>query len=185
MDISQDRKEQLIGIAKRAHQMGFIPIPLIGKRPFLPKWEQTTREKSLKKIEDTIRSANNIGILTGKPSGIVVIDIDLREQGVEKWKEYIKDKEMPQTFTVITGTGGYHYYYKYDDKVDKIGSTKVKGRGIDYLSNGKQVVFPGSINMDTGKLYVIIDGYSPDNNGIYQAVLSSMPDHLVRLIQGL
>lgn len=50
----------------------------------------------------------NVGIVTGKVSGITVIDLDGPE-GVESFKAF----GLPKTWTVKTPRGGYHLYFRY------------------------------------------------------------------------
>jgi hypothetical protein len=50
----------------------------------------------------------NIGVATGKVSGITVIDIDGKEG-----EEAIKALGLPQTWTVKTPRGGWHLYFTY------------------------------------------------------------------------
>lgn len=133
----------------------FVCIPLIGKRPILGKWEQRT---TLPEDQIWLNQPNcNIGIVCGQASGIVVLDIDIKDQGLEQWEEYIKLNGEPKTFKVKTGSGGYHYYFKYNADVTSLSkmtrcATKSDGTkiGWDFLTNKSQVVAPGSIHPITG-----------------------------------
>lgn len=77
----------------------------------------------------------NIGIATGKVSGIVVVDIDPYNGGLET-----SDKlTFPETARVKTGRGT-HLYYLY------FGKTKQgMGAGIDVKGDGGYVVAPPSV----------------------------------------
>ena len=54
----------------------------------------------------------NIGIVTGKASGLVILDVDPVHGGNESLKKF---GEMPKTPTTKTGSGGTHYYFKHPD----------------------------------------------------------------------
>ena len=62
---------------------------------------------------------HNIGIATGKPSGVIVIDIDVDEDSGKDGFAYLREwerehGELPQTWSVVTPRGGQHYYYAYN-----------------------------------------------------------------------
>ena len=78
----------------------------------------------------------NIGIATGAVSGIVVVDVDPRNGGLETASGIF----LPKTAQVLTQGGGFHLYYKYP------GPRKLKlGAGIDYKGDGGYVVAPPSV----------------------------------------
>ena len=173
----------LITLAQLALDLGFVPIPIVGKRPILPRWQQTTAQTALRKVEDAVRtgSADNLGILTGKPSKIVVVDIDIAKGGLDFWNELIAENPLPETFTVETGSGGRHYYFQYDDRTSTLRNATgaIKKKGIDLKSNSGQVVFPGSIHPETGRMYDIIDGTTESGD----VIIASMPDWLFELLR--
>lgn len=91
----------------------------------------------------------NIGIATGKRSGgIFVIDLDIDEdKGIdgyhtlEDWQR--ENGKFPETWTAITGRGGYHLYFH--------SNSEVKNRagiidGVDVRGDGGYVVAPPSIH---------------------------------------
>lgn len=85
----------------------------------------------------------NIGVITGKISGVTVVDVD---KGGDV-------SIFPTTDTVRTGNGGYHLYYKYYE------GYRNKGRILPYVdirSDGGYVVAPGSIH-ENGNRYEIIN----------------------------
>lgn len=189
-------KSLLEDYARLAMSWGWIPIPLKGwkngaspggwKRPFLPKWDQTNQENAMRHIERE-KALENIGVLTGAPSGIFVVDIDVKSGGLELWRELIREHGEPFTFTVKTGSGGYHYYFKYTEKVAHLRNiTKaVKGRGIDIRTNGGQIIMPGSKNYDTGELYKVkipLEGKSPYDPNTNIIALSEIPEWLLLLL---
>ncbi|MCP4476892.1 MAG: AAA family ATPase [Planctomycetaceae bacterium] len=113
----------------------------------------------------------NIGIASGKYSGIVVLDIDNKQGGLEKL-EVMKDKEFPElkkALTVSTGSGGFHYYFRYP-KEDAIGCrNKIDGFGIDVRGDGGYLVAPPS-NHISGRRYEWLDvGDEPELTDLIDA----------------
>lgn len=104
----------------------------------------------------------NIGLATGSVSqNVFVIDLDIDEDrgidgyhSLEDWQR--EHGDFPETWTAITGRGGYHLYYR--------GNGRVKNRagiidGVDIRGNGGYVVAPPSIHKN-GRRYEW--EYSPD-----------------------
>lgn len=98
--------------------------------------------------ENTIRQwwkmwpAANIGIDAAK-SGIVIIDIDLKNGGMETAKK-VFTQEI-HTPTVNSGGGGRHYYFSSGKKIPKL------GQGIDVIENGA-IIAPPSVHK-SGAIY--------------------------------
>lgn len=127
-------------------QFGFVTIPLIPneKRPYIKEWQKLKKSKK-------IRIGDNIGVLTGKVSNIIVVDID--SDGMKTWKKWIK--QYGGIETPITKTGdGLHIFFKYDKDIKNKIKIEVDGKkvGIDVYTDGKQVVMPPSVHPN-GKKY--------------------------------
>lgn len=92
----------------------------------------------------------NFGIICGKCNDIVVVDLDFYKDYPTEFMQvfgdnYIKDFN---TFTVKTGSGGIHLYFKY---TKKIRGTQNKEYSIDIKSDGGYVVAPfTTITADDG-----------------------------------
>lgn len=85
----------------------------------------------------------NVGVACGEVSGIIVVDIDPRNGGMETVRSLRqRGFELPPTISVFTPSGGVHGYYRYQDGLS--GSRNPLGAGIDVQSNGKYVVAPPS-----------------------------------------
>jgi len=91
-----------------------------------------------------------VGLVTGKRSGLVVVDVDVQNGGsvealVTRYGEAIKN-----TRVVTTPSGGWHLYFKYPENVDRLTavintekSTRISGlAGIDLLADGRHVKAP-------------------------------------------
>lgn len=58
----------------------------------------------------------NIAIMTGKASGITVVDVDVNDgkKGAETWAALIEGHEEPHTLMAATGSGGMHVFFQYN-----------------------------------------------------------------------
>lgn len=79
-----------------------------------------------------------LGILTGKPSRLVVLTIS--PQSIDYWKEVIGDNELPITFTVISIDDEISYYF-HDVGLGDIPSFVI-GDDIFFRTTGDFVVAP-------------------------------------------
>jgi putative DNA primase/helicase len=95
----------------------------------------------------------NVGILTGKRSGIFVVDIDVKHGGeysldalIEFYSYGLKEnyESLEGTLTTITGTGGRHLYFKYPQNLIIKSSIGSIGAGLDVRSDNAYVVAPPS-----------------------------------------
>jgi Bifunctional DNA primase/polymerase, N-terminal/AAA domain/Primase C terminal 1 (PriCT-1) len=101
----------------------------------------------------------NIGVATGAPSGIVVLDIDPRHGGDKSLRE-LENKygPMPDGPRVRTGGGGQHLYLSHPG--NSIKSQVGLLPGVDVRGDGGCVVGVGS-NHSSGKLYLWEGGKTP------------------------
>ena len=117
--------------------------------------------------------AANIGIATGKISGILVVDVDVKNNGFESLARLSKDygSSITDTLTSDTGGGGLHLVYKSPEQVVKTNAGQL-APGIDIRSCGGYIVAPPSIHM-SGKTYAW-------RNGLYEP--ARIPDTLLGAI---
>ena len=122
----------------------FIAIPLNGKRPFFKKW--TTIDHIPHDL--SVFNHKNIGILTGKPSKITVLDIDRQDNGMAHWNKLKKLYPEIVTPMVSTPNKGLHLYFKYNPKLSSTSKLHLGTQtiGWDILNDGRQVVAPPSTN---------------------------------------
>lgn len=95
--------------ALRLREQGISVIPVgRDKKPLFAWKEYTERRPTTKEIKKwwTDYPDANLAIVTGKISNLTVVDIE--EGGLTDY--------LPETLTVKTGGGGYHFYYRYSDK---------------------------------------------------------------------
>lgn len=198
MSVSEQRKADLIDYALSAFKFGFVPIPLRDKIPVVRGWPELRNNKiedeadiakgnypkNVRRVRDFLDNgmANNIGIVTGEASGVVVLDLDY-PNGVNTWNNWIEQIRqqgytLPNTFTVRTGGGGLHIYFKYDPRTAIFRNlNKITKTDIDFRTNGGQIIFPGSINVKTGQPYLVVSGY----DGIYPTI-AEMPEWLRQIL---
>jgi hypothetical protein len=81
----------------------------------------------------------NIGIATGIPSGVVVIDFDPRNGSDASVAKLAKERRLfPQTIESKTANGGRHLFYAYADNLKN--SASKLAVGIDVKTTGGYVV---------------------------------------------
>jgi hypothetical protein len=84
----------------------------------------------------------NIGIVTGRDSGIVVLDVDIKH-GVDGTAAAAQ-LDLPETMVVKTAGGGYHLIFQLPK--DAVIPRKIGVRpGLDILGEGGYFVAPGSV----------------------------------------
>lgn len=154
--------------AKTYLEKGLSVIP-VNKQTKIPlgKWEKYIYVLPTEQdIQNWFDGDNppNIGITTGKLSNITVIDIDQKSGGLET----LKTLNLPPTYTVKTGGGGFHYYYKYNKNFS---SNSGILSGIDIRNDGGQVVAPPSLHQ-SGNFYTEFEEFDRDN-------LADFPAHLL------
>jgi replicative DNA helicase len=92
----------------------------------------------------------NVGVVTGPASGYVVLDVD-GPAGLRSIAELEKRHGAIRTAQVLTGSGGFHYWYRCPDKPTR-NSAGALGEGLDMRGEGGYVVVPPSVH-ETGNVY--------------------------------
>ena len=117
-----------------------------------------------------------IGLRTGRTSGVFVVDLD-NKNGVngiaELEKLEAKHGKLPETYTVITPSGGRHLYFAMPDTDLGCSASRV-GEGIDIRAEGGYVIAQPSMLGD-GRKYTKID------NGFTVSDAAQAPDWLIKL----
>jgi len=153
---------------------GYSVIPVgPDKKPRL-KWEPYQKEKATEadiKRWWTLWPDSMIGIITGKISGLAVIDIDTPE-GLTGIKEYLPDDLL--TPCAETPRGGMHLYFKMNGEDLRNNAGAIKG--VDFRAEGGYVVAPPSIN-GTGKAYRWKTGME-----LGAAPLASLPEQYIKYL---
>jgi len=122
-----------------------------GKHPKLPNGVLGASSAPAQVAEWFDGAPANIGIATGRESGLTVVDVDIADgkKGGENWAALIAQKGEPRTRMAITGSGGMHVYFRYNSAI-KSGSN-VLAEGIDIRNDGGYVVAPPSGHRSGGR----------------------------------
>lgn len=137
---------------------GWNIIPLRqDKRPALTSWQefQSRRVTEAEARAWFSRPANNIGVVTGEVSGLVVVDLD-GDSAVQAVRER---GGLPPTPCVITGKG-YHYYLAHPGRPVANAAGLAGVAGLDIRGDGGYVVAPPSVH-PSGRRYRWARGRSP------------------------
>jgi putative DNA primase/helicase len=87
----------------------------------------------------------NIGIVTGRQSGIFVLDVDQYAGGMQSLAGYERrNGELPETRIHSTGRGGTHYFFAHPGFDVRNSAAKVLGKGLDIRGEHGFVVAPPS-----------------------------------------
>jgi putative DNA primase/helicase len=137
----------LLEAALKYQVKGLSVIPCAkDKKPLISWLPYQTNRASVAQIQewwDKYPGAN-VGIITGKISGITVIDLDSQE-AIDYFLANFKG-----TTPCVDTPRGMHAYFQYEEGTRN--TVKVNGLDIDVRSDGGYVIAPPSVNAE-GKLY--------------------------------
>lgn len=133
--------------------------------------EATTNRDQIKKwLEDY--PGSNWAMATGRLAGVIVLDIDPRNNGLASIREKIAQYGAPNaTPTVRTGGGGFHYYFRYP-MFSNIKNGEIL-EGVDIKTDGGYVLIPGSV---TENVYEWAEELS-----IIDATLAELPGWIIEM----
>jgi hypothetical protein len=162
------------------HEVAKFPLLTTSKLPAC-KWT----DKGNHQYGNALEKNKNHGIITGNLNNLLVLDIDVKDNGLEEWNKFIERNGEPQTVTISTPSGGLHYYFLYSSKNESneqllrehlYTQTKLRGVGIDIRSDGGYIVAPHSVL--NNKKYTYVNNSDKNN-------LMEMPTGLILwLIEG-
>lgn len=105
----------------------------------------------------TRREWANVGLATG-PSGLIALDIDPRNGGLENLRRLVDQHgPLPPTLTCLTGGGGQHYYFRACERQPASGDL---APGVEVKARGGMVVAPPSLH-SSGQRYTWLDPDAP------------------------
>jgi hypothetical protein len=131
-----------------------------GKRPLTYNgfWDATTETRRIMAWWSRWPAAN-VGVPTGRRSGLLVLDVDPRGGGFESLAVLErKNGLLPTTARVRTGGGGVHVFFRYPMGETIRNSAGALGTGLDVRGEGGYVVVPPS---RTRRAYAWIDRSPP------------------------
>jgi len=140
---------KMINIPTRLQEQGirFVLVEKKGKKPFQLGWQKKNISYNDPELLNHIAKDGNYGIIGG--NGLILLDFDNKE---------IQEKALPllpETFTVKTGSGMLHLYYKSNGENSFKGFDEELNTIFDVQGNGKQVIGPGSIHPN-GNYYEVV-----------------------------
>lgn len=122
-----------------------VPARPESKKPIV-KWknyqEQPPTDRKVKKWAEEHPDCNFI-VITGKGSGVVVLDIDSK-----KGEEFVSEKGVPQT-PVSKTKKGHHIWFKHPGKEVRNFARRIPG--VDFRGDGGYVIAPYSDHPDGGQ----------------------------------
>ena len=133
-----------------AHGLPVLPIKPGEKRPPMAGWQNhaTTDEPTIENWFTGLYADHGVGIATG--GTIFALDIDV--SGDKQGDETLADLEqlhgsLPNTATVLTGSGGQHRYFLMPAGVTiRNNAATALGPGLDIRGEGGQCVAPPTIH---------------------------------------
>ncbi len=141
--------DEIITLAR--HGFRILPVREGNKAPNLNGWpaQATTDEARLAEWGRQY-PRGNWGVALGAGTGLCVVDVDAHHGGdfaLEMLEA--ENEELPATPTVRTAHGGQHRYFKHVPGLlnDNTGKITV---GVDFKTDGGQVVLPPSVLADGG-----------------------------------
>ena len=180
-------KLQLTAAKDEYRSKKLVVIPLsrtdndaAGKAPMVANWTNLSAMYDFTVTENCA----NIGIVCGPSSGIVCIDVDVKDDGVKMFEKMLTYYgQVPENCPIQrTGNGGYHYIFKYDHvrmsaMGAKIKCPKLNGVpiGIDMWIQQCQFVAAPSVNYTNGNSYKWIKPITDIAN------IPAMPEWIYRL----
>jgi len=139
-----------------------IPIERRGKRPLVAWLEFQDHAATPAQVEEWFARwpQANVGIVTGRVSGLAVLDVDPAHGGADSLVRLeAAHGPLPATVEALTGGGGRHLYFAHPG--GRIGNRVGLYPGIDLRGDGGCVVAPPSVH-PTGRRYVWAAGRAPD-----------------------
>ena len=158
--------------AYAARGWSVIAVQPQGKRPLVAWREFQQRCATADEIAHWFRHwpDANVGIVTGRVSGIVVVDVDAGHGGDDSVAAAeALHGPLPATVAAATGGGGHHLYYAHPGGTvpNRVGIRP----GIDVRGDGGCVVAPPSLH-PSGRRYAWVPGRGPD-----ECTLAPVPVH--------
>ena len=96
----------------------------------------------------------NTGIPCGPRNNLLVVDVDVKDDGVREFRKYRREFGTPETLTVKTPSGGNHYYFNHSHEDPDTAlmiqtylknKTRYRGKGLDIRTEGGYVCAPPSV----------------------------------------
>lgn len=137
-----------------------LPVRPEEKRPFMTNWLQYTKTRAPKDMVtnwfNTLSNAG-IGVVTGKISNIIVLDVE--SNCPIPIEELLK--KYPTQMVSRSGSGGYHLFYQYPTGVSRVSNRVRIFEGADLRADGGFIVLPPTMHPTSGRRYEWINRGCP------------------------
>ena len=168
--MSSENNPDLLKYALVYQEKGIAVVPVVGKRP-VAEWKKyqlrKQTEEEVREIFKNHPNATGIAGVTGKLSGLVVLDIDAKHgRSSEEFKL------LPPTACVCSGGGGEHFYFKHPG-TDIKNREAVSGVGVDFRADGGVIILPPSMHPSGARYEWLVS---------IDKVLADIPDWLSKLV---
>lgn len=137
--------------------LSVIPVPFGQKHPRIPWKEYQNRHATEAELKVWfIDQENTFGIVTGKISSLIVVDLD--SENAVKWAK----ENLPNTEVKVKTARGQHWYYKYPQMISHIqNKVKIDIGGLfldlDIRGDGGFIMGLGAVH-PSGCFYELIRG---------------------------
>ena len=110
------------------------------------KWVQHENQ-----TKSPINQPFNTGIPTGERNNLLVVDLDVKDDGVTEFQKYLDHHGNINTLIIETPSKGQHYYFNFSHASPEIKTiidtylktaSKYRNKGIDIRANGGYIVAP-------------------------------------------
>lgn len=120
----------------------------------------------------------NIGVVTGRASGFIALDVDPRHGGIESMRTLqAQHGKLPVTSIARTGGGGWHYLFKYPGY--EIGNRTNILPGLDLRADGGYIAVSPSLHL-SGKRYA----WHPERHPFHVPLVNA-PEWLLHGVQAV
>lgn len=134
-----------------------FPVDTRAKRPAVRGWQQANTEKSRAwATSPKLGAAEGLGIVMGKPTGIVEVDVDAVG---DSWLAMALDRFGETPITIKTASGKSKLWYRHNGEGRNV--RPFVGEPIDILGGGFTIA-PPSRRFDLGASYTFLSGNLDD-----------------------
>lgn len=122
-----------------------------GKHPLYANWQKIAiRELGVWQAIAGWRAergiATNVGLATGRPSGVFALDVDPKNGGLTTLQDYeARGWRLPPTWEQKTGGNGLHCLFTIPSDFEPTNATGSLGPGLDIRGTGGQIVLAPSV----------------------------------------
>lgn len=181
---------RIIKNAKLFSDQNWVSIALRGAMPLDSNWKQITVDNCLGILQPHLWASgsaqvNNLGILTGIPSNLTVLELPQKTGAIGTWNKILAQRpenETVDTFMVQMGDAGFQFYFSYNVRVPNIKNEKT---GIRIRTTGDFIIAPYSVDPISGLQYLPFSGFTENSDGILEPTITPMPNWLKKYLKNL